>query len=233
MFSGSELARISAEYQRRAREVPDGYYCWSKPWNLLMHLQTSRACIELLSRASLFPLRGRRVADIGCGAGHWLLEFVQWGADPEDLSGIDLMPGRLENAQRRLPQADLRLGSASHLPWPDCSFDLVTQFVLFTSVLDSALKQKIASEMLRILTPQGAILWFDLRYSNPNNPQVRGVRAAEIRSLFPGCKIRLTSALLAPPIGRLVAGWSWPLADALHGIPLLRTHYAGLIQKAE
>ena len=117
------------------------------------------------------------------------------------------------------------------ITWPDQSFDLVTQFTVFTSILDPALKRAIAREMLRVLRPTGAILWFDFRVGNPRNSQVRGVPAAEIRSLFAGCRIDLVPVLLAPPLARLVAGWSRPLAELLHAVPLLRTHYAGLIRK--
>ena len=228
---GSELARISAEYERRARELPAGFYSWNNPANLLLHQQAARGCIQLLDRSSLFPLQGRRIADIGCGDGTWLLEFVQWGADPAALCGIDLSASRVGRARRRLPQADLRTGSASELPWPDQSFDLVTQFTVFTSILEPALKRAVAREMLRVLRPAGAILWFDFRVSNPRNSRVRGVPAAEIRSLFAGCDIDLAPVLLAPPLARLVTGWSRPLAELLHAVPLLRTHYAGLIRK--
>ena len=227
----SDLTRISAEYQRRAREIPADFYSWSRPANLLMHQQTARGCIRMLERASLFPLRGRSMADIGCGEGAWLLEFMQWGAEPASLCGIDLIPERIKNAQLRIPQADLRTGSASELPWADESFDVVSQFTVFTSILDSALKQAVAAEMIRVLKPDGAVLWFDFRVSNPRNPQVRGLPAAEIRSLFPGCRIELAPLLLAPPLARSIAGWSWPLAEALQGFRFLCTHYVGLIRK--
>jgi len=180
----------------------------------------------------MFPLNGRKIADIGCGVGTWLLEFVQWGADPADLGGIDLIPERLACARRRIPGADLHLGSASELPWPDGSFDLVSQFLVFTTILDPPLKRAVALEMLRVLKPGGRILWFDFRVNNPWNPEVRGLRAAEIRSLFPGCKMELAPAMLAPPLSRLIAGWSWPLAEALQAMPFLCTHYAGLVWKA-
>jgi ubiquinone/menaquinone biosynthesis C-methylase UbiE len=147
------------------------------------------------------------------------------------LGGIDLMPERLARARRRIPGADLHLGSASELPWPDESFDLVSQFLVFTNIFDPELKRAVASEMLRVLKPGGGILWFDLRVNNPRNPEVRGLRRAEIRSLFPGCKMELAPALLAPPLGRLIAGWSWPFAEALQALPLLCTHYAGLVWK--
>lgn len=227
----TETVRISAEYERRARELPTDFYAWTRPSNLMMHEHALRACIPMLRSGSQYPLGGRRIADIGCGDGGWLLEFVQWGANPENLCGIDLSTDRIRRARRRLPQADLRSGSASKLPWADRSFDLVSQFTVFTSILDPELKRAVAVEMLRVLKPDGMILWFDFRVNNPANPQVRGVPAREIRSLFAGCDVTLTPALLAPPLGRFITGWSWPLAELLHALPFLRTHYAGLIRK--
>ena len=231
-YAGSDTLRISAEYERRARELPANFYAWSKPSNLLMHEHALRGCIALLRRARLFPLAGRRILDVGCGAGTWLLEFVQWGADPAALSGIDLSADRIEMAQRRLPQACFHVGSASELPWPDECFDVVSQFTVFTSILDPALRRAVAEEMLRVLKPGGSILWFDFRVNNPANQHVRAVPAREIRSLFAGCETALTPVVLAPPVGRLVADWSWPLAELLYALPFLRTHYAGLIRKA-
>jgi len=230
-YAGADIERIAAEYERRTREIPAGYYDLSQEANLLMHTHTLRAVIRLLRRAPGLPLAGRRIADIGCGNGAWLLAYVQLGASPADLAGIDLMPERIAQARNRLPQADLRQGSASELPWPDGSFDLVSQFLVFMNMSDPALKRAVAGEMLRVLRPGGAILWFDPRMDNPRNPRARGLRAAEIRALFPVCRIRLLPALLAPPLARLIAPWSWPLADALQAMPFLCTHYAGLIQK--
>jgi ubiquinone/menaquinone biosynthesis C-methylase UbiE len=228
-YAESETARIAAEYERREREIPADFYSWSNPANLLIHQQAVRSCVELLKRVAMFPLNGRRVADIGCGSGTWLLEFLQWGAD--DVSGIDLMPARIERARARLPHADIRQGSAAQLPWPDQSFDLVTQFMLFMNVFDPQLKREIANEMLRVLKRRGVILWFDLRIDNPRNSNARGIRAREIRGLFPGCDVQLKSAILAPPVARLIARWAWPLGETLHALPFLRTHYVGVIRK--
>ena len=72
----------------------------------MMHQDTASGCIKMLDRASLFPLRGHRIADIGCGAGTWLLEFMQWGADPAALCGIDLSADRIAAARQRIPHAD-------------------------------------------------------------------------------------------------------------------------------
>lgn len=226
-----EAVRIAAEYERREREIPTDFYSWSVPANLLMYGQSVRSCIAALKRGSLFPLNERRIADVGCGFGGWLLEFIQWGADPARLAGIDLIPERISEARRRIPQADLRLGDAHRLPWPDESFDVVTQFTVFTSILDPLVKQEIAQEMLRVLKPGGAILWFDFRIGNPTNPNVRGISAREIHTLFEGCEVKLRPTVLAPPLSRMIAGRSWPLAEVLYSIRLLRTHYAALISK--
>jgi ubiquinone/menaquinone biosynthesis C-methylase UbiE len=230
-YQGADTIRIAAEYERRAREIPRDFYSLGRPGNLLMHCQAVRSCIAALQDASLFPLSGRRIADIGCGEGNWLLEFAQWGADPADLAGIDLMEGRVESARRRIPQADLHVGCASELPWPDESFDVVSQFMAFMNMFDPALKRAVASEMLRVLKPGGAVLWFDVRIDNPNNSEVKGLRRKEIESLFPGCAVHLRPAILAPPLARSIANRLWALGEALHIIPVFRTHYAGCIRK--
>ena len=89
----------------------------------------------------------------------------------------------------------------------------------------------ITVTLMRVVKPTGTILWFDFRVNNPRNPNVRGIGASEIRSLFPGCGVRLRSVTLAPPIARFVVPKSWIAACMLEKIPFLRTHYLGLIRK--
>jgi ubiquinone/menaquinone biosynthesis C-methylase UbiE len=227
----AEFARIRAEYERRERELPAGFYEWYQPANLFRRFQIARRCIGALVREGMFPLTGRRVLDVGCGNGQWLTEFVLWGASVHDLCGIDLLEGRIQRARSKLPSADLRADDASQLPWVDATFDLVTQFLVFTSVLDMSAKKRLASEMLRVLKPDGLILWYDLRYNNPQNPNVRGIGAKEVRSLFPACMVKLEKAELAPPIARRVVPVSWVGALVLEKVPLLRTHLLGVISK--
>jgi len=179
----------------------------------------------------MFPLNARLVVDVGCGYGRWLAEFLQWGADGSNLYGIDLNEGRIKKARKTVGLADLRIGDACRLPWGDGAFDLATQFTLFTSILDIEVKRGIAREMLRVLKPDGLILWYDFRYNNPRNPSVRGIESEEIRSLFPGCAITLEKVTLAPPVVRRVVPVSWLAALMLEKVPFLRTHYLGVIKK--
>ncbi|MFN3323377.1 MAG: class I SAM-dependent methyltransferase [Bryobacteraceae bacterium] len=228
---GSEEARIRAAYARMSREFPVAHWGWNRPANLFFHTGIVRGAIELLDQARLYPVSGLRIADIGCGSGTWLCEFVQWGASPCDLYGIDLLADRAAAARGRLPTAQIVTGSAGELPWEDASFDLTTQFVVFSSILDDTMRRRVAGEMLRVLRPGGHVLWYDLRRDNPGNRSVRCVPRDELRSLFPGCPMRLMSATLAPPLARAVTPVSWTAATVLERIGWLRTHYLALIRK--
>ncbi|MBZ5604470.1 MAG: class I SAM-dependent methyltransferase [Acidobacteriia bacterium] len=223
-----EIQRIREEYSRRDREIAPGHYSWKHSANYFMHVQCGRAVIRGLTRAGLFPLDGARVADIGCGTGVWLCEFLQWGAELRDLHGIELNESRLAVARRRLPGADLHEGDAQELPWRDRSLDIVTQFTVFTSVLDPEVKTRLAAEMWRVLRPGGAIVWYDFRVNNPSNASVRGIGVREIRKLFPHAIVHLASVTLLPPLTRRI---SWSAATALEVLPFLRTHYAGTLKK--
>lgn len=225
----SEIERIRTEYARRKRDIPRGFYGWDRKANCFAHTQLLRDCIAELAREGMFPLENRSVADIGCGAGTWLLEFAQWEAT--NLHGIDLDESRIKRAQIRCPSADLHTGDARRLPWPEASFDLVSQFVLFTSILNLTVKLQIAREMWRVLKPGGVILWFDFRFNNPRNKNVRGIASSEIRSLFPDGTVRLRSVHLAPPLARRIVPVSWIAAALLEKVPFLRTHYLGIIRK--
>jgi ubiquinone/menaquinone biosynthesis C-methylase UbiE len=170
--------------------------------------------------------------EIGCGTGYWLREFIKWGARPEHLVGIDLLSTRVAEAKRLCPAGlDIRCGSATSLPFPAQTFDLVLQSTVFTSILDFEMKRQIASEMVRVLNDDGLIVWYDYHVDNPRNPDVRGVKKREIHQLFRGYHILLRRITLAPPLARLIAPYSSLACNVLEKVPLLCTHYLGIIRK--
>lgn len=218
------------EYNRRSLELPSNLYSWERPENQFAHTQVCRKAIAALVAEGLYPLDGRRVLDVGCGEGRWLLEFAQWGARAEDLYGIDLLEERIAEAKLKLPGSHLDWGEATCLPWPNQYFDLVTQFTVFTSILDFEVKRSIAAEMIRVTRPGGAILWYDFTFNNPKNKNVRGVGLDEMRRLFPGCRIVPHKITLAPPLARRLVPFSWTAALALENLRLFSTHCLALIQ---
>lgn len=209
--------------------IPPDFYAWHREEIQYWQARTARVCARLLHESGAFPLTDASIADVGCGEGRWLLEFLQWGAVAANLHGIDLIAERIAYARERLPMADLRWGDAGQLPWRDASFDLVTQFTVFSSILDPQVQLEVAGEMLRVLRPGGRILWYDCRYSNPARSAVVGLNRDDIRKLFPSCSIQFANTTLVPALSRAVARRSWAVAAALEGLGFTCTHLAAVI----
>jgi len=214
-----EEARIRAAYAKRQ---DDFHYSWFNPGHLCRVQETERRLLALLERHGFASLNTRKILEIGCGTGYWLREFIKWRVRPENIAGIDLLSDRIAEARRLCPEAvQLQCGNAAVLSFPDETFDLVLQSTVFTSVLDSGMKQRMAAEMLRVVKEEGLILWYDYHVNNPRNPDVRGVKRQEIYRLFPGCWVELRRITLAPPIARLIAPYSWLICYLFERIPFL------------
>lgn len=225
-----EEARIHDVYKRRAAAAPN--YSTFNPGNLFRVQQLERRILASMRYHGIAPLDSKKILEIGCGRGYWLRSFIQWGAKPEDLTGIDLLENRIGQARKLCP-ADVKIyhGNAAKLTFADESFDLVFQSTVFTSILDSSMKQQIATEMMRVVKGEGFILWYDFHVNNPRNSDVRGVKRHEIDQLFPGCRIALSRITLAPPIARLLAPYSYLACYLLEKFPPFCTHYLGVIRK--
>jgi SAM-dependent methyltransferase len=228
----NERKRILAAYQARQSRIETSFFTYENPAHVSRIQQRHQATLRLLAAAAFQPLSDLRVLDVGCGNGHLLRQFLQWGALPENLAGIDLQSVPVDYARRLNPNLDLHYGCASELPWPGAFFDLVCQHTVFTSILDMQMKRQVADEISRVLRRGGGVLWYDFRYDNPGNSDVRGIRAREVHDLFPGFQGRLHRVTLAPPIARRLPERLLPvLYPVLSVIPILRTHYLGLLIK--
>jgi ubiquinone/menaquinone biosynthesis C-methylase UbiE len=190
----------------------------------------TRVSRVLRARNSL-PLGDRRVFDVGCGDGRWLRALSEFGAAPQCLAGIDLLPERI-NAARELcsPLTNLYNGDATKLPFVDESFDLLLSFSLFSSILARVTKISLATQMMRVLRPGGFILWHDFCVNNPRNHDVGGIRRREVAELFRGARVELERITLAPPLARSVAR-SHGLLKTFSNFRFLCTHYFGTIEK--
>jgi ubiquinone/menaquinone biosynthesis C-methylase UbiE len=225
----SELARIQAAYAKRQNRR---IYSLFEPAELLGIQERERELLRILSARGMATLESSKILEVGCGTGIWLREFVRWGARPENVTGVDLLPERIAEARRLCPpEVKLECRSATQLKSGNAEFDFVVQSTVFTSILDPRVKAQVAGEMLRVLRPKGCIIWYDFRFNNPRNPDVRAIKAKEVRSLFPGCRVEFHKVTLAPPLARRVARSSRTLHAILSSIALLRTHYLALITR--
>jgi len=231
MTEDGELRRLEAVYA--------GYDADSKeqakrnPANAgLVQIQMERARVlaELLESEGLMPLSGKRVLDIGSGLGNELARLIAEGADPQFSVGVDVLPDRVEKASRLHPNVRFMRADARRLPLDDGSFDLVLANVIFSSILDDRVAQAVSEEMRRVLTPDGAIVWWDNRYPTPGNPDVRGYRLREIKRLFPGCRIRARTTTLLPPLARRLGGTASLFYGPLAQVPFLRGRHLAVIR---
>jgi ubiquinone/menaquinone biosynthesis C-methylase UbiE len=226
-----ELERIKKVYEKRKIEQKDKVYSYFNKGNLFIIHQREKALLDILNKFNYSDLTNKRILDVGCGTGGTLRRFIDYGAKPENLYGIDLLKDRIENAKQLHPKINLICGDASNLPYADKYFDIVLQSTVFTSIHDIELKKKIASGMLRVCKEDGIIIWYDFHFDNPKNPDVKGVKKNEIYSLFPNCEIFLKRITLCPPIARKIAPFSITLCQILEKIPFLCTHYIGTIRR--
>lgn len=223
-----ELSRIRAVYERRRAEGRDARYTVFDRANFFRLLHLERSLAEALRAEGLTDLASLRALDVGCGGGWWLRTLLRWGARPELLAGNDLLPEAVAAARAIHPALAISEGSAESLAYPDASFDLVSQFTVFSSILDRPLQRRAAAEMRRVLRPGGVLLWYDFTV-NPRNRDTRGLGRAELAALFPGVA-RVRRVTLAPPLARLIVPLSWPAASALELLPPLRTHLLATIR---
>jgi SAM-dependent methyltransferase len=227
-----EVQAIRARYARRRDGHPHAARAILAPEKVLRFQERERAILKLIRSYAQKPLWELKVLEIGCGYGGNLLQFLRWGCSPWNLAANELLEARLDIARQLLPAGvAIFPGDASALDIPPESYDLVVQSTVFSSILDKAFRKQLAQKMWSWLAPGGAVLWYDLRYNNPYNRDVRRISLREIRELFPAARIVSRSITLAPPIARIAARVGTGIYMLLASIPVLRTHWLCWLEK--
>jgi ubiquinone/menaquinone biosynthesis C-methylase UbiE len=225
-----EIARIKKTYEKRIEKGFIDRYSLFYPGELYMLQRREEEALRLLAHHHITDLRNLRILDIGCGRGARLIDWARWGARPSSLFGIDLLEVFVREAREMSPGAHICVGSGNCLPFPNGSFDVVSQSTVFSSILDSNLKRAVADEMERVVAPGGFMLWYDFRYPNVSNTDVKPIRYSELAALFPGRNIDVRSVTLLPPLARNLASFSVLACRILErSIPVLRSHTLAFI----
>jgi ubiquinone/menaquinone biosynthesis C-methylase UbiE len=233
MESSVEVQRLKHVYQEYS-ERDLGRLKWSlaNAGNRAIWEEWQRTLGKLLQKAGFLPLSNRRVLDVGCGVGRVLANFEQFGARPESLFGVDLLPERISAANEQFPALSFQQANAESLPFADGSFDIVVLFTVFTSIRNQQMRANISNEINRVLRPGGAIVWYDFRLNNPFNSHVRGICRKGIEKLFPAFQFDFRSITLLPPLARMLGSLTHRLYPILATLPFLRTHYLGILRKS-
>ena len=114
--------------------------------------------LRLLGLRMFRPKKGMSILDVGCGTGVLLEFYKRYNCH---LYGIDTSAAMIAIAEKRLgTEAELRLGSAAEMPYPDHSFDLVTSMLVLHEI-ERPIQLAILDEIKRVLKPAGRLLLVD------------------------------------------------------------------------
>jgi ubiquinone/menaquinone biosynthesis C-methylase UbiE len=164
--------------------------------------------------------RGKRVLEVGCGAGTDLVRFARGGAI---VTGVDIASSAIELARRNFQhqglEADLRVADGEHLPFDDGSFELVYAHGVVQYTADA---RALVSECHRVLTPGGEaifqaynrISWLNalsrlmkVPLEHEDAPVLQKYSASEFRALLhPFREVRIVPERF-PVKSRLHGGW--------------------------
>lgn len=101
------------------------------------------------------PVRGQRVLEIGTGVGTDARKIISLGGD---YTGVNVDAGSCDATRRALEifnlDGEVRHASATDLPFPDNSFDLVYSFGVLMCIPDV---DRAVSEIRRVLKPGGTL----------------------------------------------------------------------------
>jgi SAM-dependent methyltransferase len=136
---------IPTDYYQRIFEVEERHW-----WHVGMREVTAAMLGSRMQRGNSSLL------DAGCGTGG----FLRWAIDHGSFAraaGADIALAALDLARRRVPEADLRPGALSALPFDDCAFDLVVSHDVLQHVPEADVAASIR-ELHRVLVPGGTMV---------------------------------------------------------------------------
>jgi SAM-dependent methyltransferase len=112
---------------------------------------------------------GRRVLDLGSGAGTDSLVAAQMVGPEGSVTGVDMTPQMLAKSRAAATEmgasnVEFIEAEAERLPFPDGSFDIVISNGVIDLIPD---KDAVFSELYRVLTPGGRIQVADVTIQNP------------------------------------------------------------------
>ena len=172
--------------------------------------------------------RGRRVLEVGCGAGTDLARFARGGAD---VTGADVAASAIDLARTNFEQqglrGDLHVASGEQLPFPDDAFDLVYAHGV---VQYTANPQRLIDECRRVLKPGGdaivqvynRISWLNalsrlmkVGLEHEGAPVLRKFSIGELRVLLRGFRDVTIVPERFPVKSRLHGGWKGALFNGV------------------
>ena len=156
--------------------------------------------------------------------------LINLGANEKNISGIDIRDSSILNAKRRYPKAHFNMMDARILTYENNTFDCIISFTLLSSVLGFDNRKRIINEAMRVLKPNGFIIYYDMRYNNPFNNNIVGINKKELSKLFTNMKLDLNLLTIVPPVARRLGFLTKFLYPQISKISLFNSHYMFLVK---
>jgi len=232
---GSNFDRLlAARFEQVNLRRPGQERLWFDPGYTFRMQAQERMFLAALQRRGIEGLRGRKILDIGSGSGYWMRRCAEWGAEVEDIHGVELLGDRVALARRRChPQMQIACGNAVNLAFRNQTFDVVVMFLVLSMMRDRTERMRVADEAARVLKPGGVVMWYDFRYRPWREPDMIGMPRGEIERCFPGFDLELKSGSALPPLTRRLAPYAWSMCMWLDNLKVLNTHYVGTLKKPD
>ncbi|MEE2699960.1 MAG: class I SAM-dependent methyltransferase [Bacteroidota bacterium] len=139
-----------------------GYFGLERSLTLDAEDENNRFTIQLYHHvASQVNLKGLKVLEVGSGRGGGAAYIAKY-LSPERMEGVDISPSAIALCNKNYKQENLTFqqGDAERLPFDDNFFDVV---INVESSHCYASMEKFLNEVKRVLKPNGAFLFCDLR----------------------------------------------------------------------
>jgi SAM-dependent methyltransferase len=103
-----------------------------------------------------------KILELGTGHGHELSKFAHLGVPSRNLFGVDIVFGRIAWAKNVYSGLNFVQQDGLNLAFPSDTFDVVVEINCLAHAESIDAQIAISNEMLRVLKPNGIIVWFDI-----------------------------------------------------------------------
>jgi ubiquinone/menaquinone biosynthesis C-methylase UbiE len=188
MFDSTESSKSTQNFNTIAVEEYDN----SIATHVMRHLTQRR--VDVISQAAATG----KVLDVGCGTGTLLNALPK---DRYERHGIDLSEGMVSEALAKDSTLHAITGSATDIPYPDNTFDVVICAAVLHHIVEPDLIVKTIKEMVRVTKPGGTAIVWDHNPSNPYWPIIMRRVPQDIgeERLIPKKEIQAALDSIQPP----------------------------------
>lgn len=164
---------------------------------------------HLFIKYNFLTLKNKKILEIGCGTGNNFTNYLKFGVQDKDIYGLDLIIERLLTPKKIYKNVKLINNDSQFIPFKSKSFDIIFQFVVFSSILDDNVCKNIASEMLRVLKDDGMIIWYDAHGGKMMSEHTRSFSENQIKKYFPNCKYEFKRIIPKTQLSLRLSKYSW------------------------